>query len=112
MFKDRLKELRMQAGVTQIELAQYLGVSIGTIGNYETGTRVPKDVIMWKKLAKFFNTTIDDLMDVRHIDNSQNAPYITEVLSPKEELLKDINNKLRTFNLERLKKVNQMIDII
>lgn len=112
MFKDRLKELRMQAGVTQTELAQYLGVSIGTIGNYETGTRVPKDAIMWKKLATFFNTTIDDLMDVRHVDDSQNTSYITEVLSPKEELLKNINSKLKTFNLERLKKVNQMIDII
>ncbi len=109
MFKDRLKELRMQAGVTQTELAQYLGVSIGTIGNYETGTRFPKDAVMWKKLAEFFHTTIDDLMDVKIAHDNQNN---LETLSPKEEVLKDINKKLRTFDLERLKGVKQIIDII
>ena len=38
---ERLKELRLTAGVSQTELARRIGVVVGTIGNYEAGTREP-----------------------------------------------------------------------
>lgn len=64
MFKDILKQLRVKRGLTQEELADILGVKPGTIGNYEQGQRLPKDDKMWIKIAKYFNVTIDYLMDV------------------------------------------------
>lgn len=63
MFKDRLKQLRMDKGVTQSDIANAIGVSPATIGNYEQGTREPRNNEMWKKLADYFEVSIDYLMD-------------------------------------------------
>ena len=38
-FKDRFKQLRKEAHLTQEQIAVKLNVSKGTIGNYETGER-------------------------------------------------------------------------
>lgn len=64
MFKDVIKKLREDKGLTQEELGQILGVQGGTIGNYEQGQRLPKDDKMWIKIAKYFNVSVDYLMDV------------------------------------------------
>ena len=40
-FKDRLRQLRIARGYSQITLAKALGVSKSTIGSYETGDRKP-----------------------------------------------------------------------
>ena len=42
MFPERLKQLRKEKGMTQIELAQALGVSSGTVAMWETGKRKPQ----------------------------------------------------------------------
>ena len=41
-FATRLKEQRERMGLTQVQLAQALGVTKGAIGNYETGCSSPK----------------------------------------------------------------------
>ncbi len=41
MFAERLKALRTEKGLTQVELAEKLGVSKGTVGMWETGKRMP-----------------------------------------------------------------------
>jgi transcriptional regulator with XRE-family HTH domain len=44
----RIKERREQLGITQIELADRLGVTKGAVGNYETDANSPKASIMYK----------------------------------------------------------------
>lgn len=41
MFAERLKALRTEKGLTQVELADMLNVSKGTVGMWETGKRMP-----------------------------------------------------------------------
>ena len=41
-FAENLKMLRKQAGMSQEQLAEKLGVTIGTIGYYERGAGMPK----------------------------------------------------------------------
>ena len=41
-FATRLKEQRIRMGLTQVQLANALGVSKGDVGNYEIGTSSPK----------------------------------------------------------------------
>ena len=60
-FKNRLYELRMQKGLSQAELAKAIGVSAGTIGMYESGSRMPSRLTQ-EKLADYFNVTLDYLM--------------------------------------------------
>lgn len=57
-FKDRLKELRSLRGLSQVALAEKLGMSKSTIGAYETGDRKPSYEVL-EELADFFNVTID-----------------------------------------------------
>lgn len=40
-----IREARQAAGLTQLELAEKLGVTIGTIGYYERGAGMPKQII-------------------------------------------------------------------
>jgi len=62
MFSDTLKHLRKRDGYSQAQLAQKLGVSKSTIGNYEVGTRMP-DYEMMKSISALFNVSMDYLYD-------------------------------------------------
>jgi len=50
-FADRFKQLREESGLTQEELARRLGVSKGTVGNYESGARTPRKLDDLNSLA-------------------------------------------------------------
>ena len=60
-IKERLKRLRKENGVSQKEVADYIGVSVSAYSNYEQGIREPLlDVLL--KLSNFFDTTCDYLL--------------------------------------------------
>ena len=61
-FKERLKEKRSDARLTQTELAKKVGVSDRTIQNYELGTRRPQNMEVAQKLAEALNTSVDSLL--------------------------------------------------
>lgn len=56
----RLRELRINKGMTQRELANKTNVTYGAIGLYETGKRFPRREQL-EELADFFNVSIDYL---------------------------------------------------
>ncbi len=60
-FCERLKELRIEKNIGQVELAQQIGVSKGTISLWENGLREPtlSNIV---NLAKFFGVTTDNLI--------------------------------------------------
>lgn len=57
---SRIKQLREERGLTQIELAKNLKISNTTLSQYETGTRVPSDDIK-AALADYFGVSLDFL---------------------------------------------------
>lgn len=60
-FSNRLKELRTQAGLTQLQLAQRLGITKSVISFYELSERAPSpDVLI--RLAKIFHVSTDYLL--------------------------------------------------
>ena len=59
-FSERLKELRIEKGIGQIELAGAIGVSKGIISLWENGQREPK-LSSLMALAEFFSVSIDYL---------------------------------------------------
>ena len=62
MFKDRLKEKRLEAGLTQVELAGEAGVTTRTIQNYELGNRKPANMEVIQRIADALNTTTEYLL--------------------------------------------------
>ena len=57
VFKERLKQKRVEAGMTQVQLAQSAGVTARTIQNYELGTRKPSNMEVVQKIADVLHTT-------------------------------------------------------
>ena len=62
-FKNNLKELRLEKGLGQVELAKEIGVSKGVISLWENGLREP-NMYSLILLAKFFKITIDELVGI------------------------------------------------
>lgn len=60
-FKDILKDLRLEKGLGQVELAKAIGVSKGVISLWENGLREP-NMYSLILLAKFFKVSIDELV--------------------------------------------------
>ena len=57
-----LSNKRKEKGITQDELAEYIGVSKASVSKWETGQSYP-DVTFLPQLAAYFNISIDELMD-------------------------------------------------
>ena len=60
-FSDKLKALRMQAGISQEKLAVELGVTKRTIINYESGKTLPP-ISLLIQMSKFFGVAVESLI--------------------------------------------------
>ena len=58
MFPERLKQLRKEKGLTQVTLAETLGVSKGTVAMWETEKRMP-GFDMLARLSELFDKRVD-----------------------------------------------------
>ncbi len=75
---NKIKTLRKAKKLTQEQLAEYLNLSPQAVSKWETGASCP-DVDTLPKLAVFFGTTVDELLDFdrRRIDEEVDA-LVTE----------------------------------
>lgn len=64
-FGQRLKELRVQAGMTQLQLAQRMGVTKSVVSFYELQERTPSPDIL-VKLSGIFKVSTDYLLGLDH----------------------------------------------
>lgn len=58
---SRIAERRKSKGITQEELANYLGVSKPAVSKWESGQSYP-DILLLPELAAYFNVSIDELV--------------------------------------------------
>lgn len=66
----RLKKLRLEAGLTQQQLADQLSIRQNTYSQYESGQRqLPLDALV--RLAKLYNVSVDYLLGLTDVD----TPY-------------------------------------
>lgn len=81
---QRMQRLREEDGMTQEELGEKLGVSQGTVSQWESGKRVPGGEAV-KAMAELFDTTADFILGI--VDEEiKLVPYFRE-LKEEEELL-------------------------
>ena len=64
VFAEKLKELRAEKNIGQIELSKAIGVSKGIISLWENGLREPK-LTNLIALANFFDVSIDFLAGIQ-----------------------------------------------
>lgn len=52
-MKDRLKKIRKNSGLTQVEFGSRISVKGNTITGYETGIRMPSDAVIFSICREF-----------------------------------------------------------
>ena len=65
-FKDILKELRTEKGLSHMKLGKAIGVSASSIGYWELGKTDPKSEYLLI-LAEFFGVTVGQLLGVEEL---------------------------------------------
>ena len=102
----RIKELRTQKKVSQKELAEYLNVTQVQISKYELGKNEP-DLETLSKIAKYFDVTIDYILDKEPNDlivisksDFKKLKEASEVIQKIERLtkLKETSNSIISGN--------------
>lgn len=58
IIRQRIKQLRVDAGKTQIEVAAYCGKSENAVGSWEQGLSLP-DLVTMVKLSRLYGVTLD-----------------------------------------------------
>ncbi len=70
MLKEKIKLYRESKNMTQVEIAELLGVKPATISKYEAGTVEP-NIESLKKLSEIFNVSVDELIKEDDFDISK-----------------------------------------
>ena len=94
MFKDKLKELRMQKGISQYELAENLFVSRSAIAKWENGNGIPSDVNL-EAICEFFNVEEEWLLDrgdIKEVEQLDGFKPVKLKSIPDEDLQAFLHN--------------------
>ena len=92
-FGAKLKELRLQAGLTQKQLAERIGVTKSVVSFYELRERTPSPEIL-VKLAAVFHVTSDHLLGIE----KGKVLDITGLETEDEKAVRMIVERLRSKN--------------
>jgi len=100
VFGKRLKELRKQAGLTQQQLGDMIGVTKVSICCYENGTRTPTlDTLI--DLADSLNTSLVYLLGADTLAvNESNKEMKVNMAKDEIELIKELRRHIKLY--ERL----------
>lgn len=88
-MQNRIKELRSVKNITQSKLAKIIGVAQNTLSYWENGT-YDIDSESLKKIAVFFECTIDEVLGVKNANAKYNIKNISPFKTKKVPLLGDI----------------------
>ena len=83
MLGEKIKKYREEKKMTQVEVADVLGVKPATISKYEAGTLEP-NIQSLKKLAELFGVSVDELLKEDEFDISK--INVLEVLREQKEM--------------------------
>ena len=97
----KLKELRIEQGLTQKEVAKFLNIGHAAYNHYETGRSEPS-IALLIKLADYFHTTVDGLL-------GHEVPYLLDKSLLTNEQT-DLIEKVATLSKEQCKIVDGFIE--
>ncbi len=94
----KIQAARIAKGMTQGELAKALGIDRGSVGRWETGKAVPKQVGI-PKVAKLLGTTAENLLEGASDVNSNSEAV--EVLRSERRTLKEIREEVKKLTTKK-----------
>ena len=99
-FAERLKKIRIDNGISQNELSNYLGITSSSLSYYENGLRTPPITIL-SKLTNRFNVSVNWLLGLEEPEDTELKTY-ADMIKLLISLL-DYSNiwKIELKNLDR-----------
>jgi len=95
---ERVRSYRKANNITQIELAEKLGVAPRYIGNVEQGNRKPS-LDMLINICDYFGVGLSDLLPME----------VEAELCPKDKLIYEITATCRTLEINQIGVVKSMV---
>lgn len=109
-FSEQLKSLRIEAKLTQAEVAEKVGVSQPQYARWEAGKRKPTSETL-QKFADFFGVSMDYLAGKENDDELANVELLFRMTSDglteeekalfREELIEFMKERKKIFDNER-----------
>ncbi|QNU68775.1 helix-turn-helix transcriptional regulator [Ruminiclostridium herbifermentans] len=97
MLGQRIKKLREDRNLNQLEFSKILNISNTTLSQYEAGNRTPSDEIK-EKVADYFNVSVDYLLgrtekcNLEDEGSNDEKFYKFDVSNLPEEAIKQIED--------------------
>ena len=94
-MQERIRLIRKNAGLTQAEFAERIGVKANTVTSYETGLRVPSDAVIVSICREFniseswLRTGEGEMMEKSDPD-TELAKILGQIAGSNDELIKAI----------------------
>lgn len=92
-MKNRIKKIRKDKGLTQVEFGEKIGVKGNTVTNYENGLRNPTDAIL-HSICREFNVNEEWLRTGEgepYIESDDKlSVYISKIYTGSDEFIKDL----------------------
>lgn len=94
MLKDKIKQIRIEKGMTIQELSELTGLSVASLSMYETGKRIPS-IKNISKIAEALKISVDELFNDKISTISEDELIIKKKVKDLEEeiTLKRANGK-------------------
>lgn len=89
---ERIKQARIQAGLTQEQLAELLNLSRGTVARYELGEIEPK-LQNLAAIARVLQVSSDYLMGLEYQSIQTEEPLSGQAIVALNEFIKEIRKK-------------------
>lgn len=115
-MSNRIKELRLEKGLSQRKLAEETGISQQSLSFYEKGDRNPK-IETWQKLADYFGVSVSYLQgvsDIKNLNKILSSPDVTfkDWIDVATQATEDDNQKIRTISDNEFKSFFSELNII
>ena len=98
----RIKKLRENKNLNQLEFSKILNISNTTLSQYEAGNRTPNDEIK-EKVADYFNVSVDYLLGRSEKCNSE---------AENSKIVKSNSLDVSNLPIEAIKQIEEYIEFI
>ena len=95
-LSENIKSLRLEKGLTQETLSEFLGVTSQSVSNWERGESYP-DITLLPEIAGFFKVSVDELLGVNRAEDEE------EIIKELEAYDNIRDEKLKLEIINRLK---------
>lgn len=91
MFGERIKELRLNLGLNQVEFSKLLNVTKQSVSNWENNNILPS-IDMLINISKKFSVSADYLLGLSEIPTLNVQDLTTEQITHLQLLINDLKN--------------------